>query len=123
MTTVSRPVEQTPNNKLITMNCFLNREGRIVCKVESTQDWRSNLNEAIEIRNNLRKQTNTIDRVIKKLKESKDRSIYKPGYIPCKCLPEKTYKMEVEERRSKYRDGRTISVYERRFCKHVYKRF
>lgn len=99
--------DQSPNNKMITSQCFLNREGRIVCKVENTQAWRKNLNEAIETRNALRKQSTQIDRVIKKLRESKKiQPIFKPGYIPCKCLPKSSFKKDLEEKRLKYREGK-----------------
>ena len=110
-------LETTPNNRQITSGCVLNREGRIVCKVDNTEEWRRNLNEAIERRNDLRKQSNTVDRVIKKLRESKkiQPGYFKPGYIPCKCNPETTYKKTLEEERLKYRDGKTSEIHFSKF--------
>ena len=98
--------QSSPNNKQITKNCFLNRKNQISCNHKNKIEWRQNFDEAESLRDQYKQKLKNIDRVIKKLKESKDRKIFKQTFIPCKCLPETHFKKEMEEKKQKYKEGK-----------------
>lgn len=99
----------SPNKKMITSKCYVNRESRIVCRTKDKEDWRQNLNEAIEEKKMLTKKANIVERIIRKLKEEKVNDKFyrnnEPKRTPCKCLPENSFKKDLEEQRMRYKEG------------------